>query len=160
MTTHEIIDDFGRRITFEGVELMRDGDDRSGKPRTRYEDIVIWRTTGGNYVYLKKLSYRIFHTSRDCPRADRQGTALVPAQDKDVLPCNVCGRDDGEARYGQAEKTLVDIYTGAAGLVVGLAVIDHNTGQARYPLATQDLLADLSELDPAVHAVWMDVHVA
>jgi hypothetical protein len=157
----ELEDDFGRIVRFTGEELLTDSTDYPDGSKPRFTRMTIWRTARGQYVLLRETCYRIRHTTDRCPRALRDNTELVNADETDTFLCETCGEEVHPGPdWGQADRAQIEVFPTPTKLIESFRTIHHQTGKEHYSRFAQALLARLSELDPAVAAQWMEVTVA
>lgn len=148
-----LLDEYGQATNFNGEKLLSDTTD-DGRKRS-FVDMTIYRTHAGAYIVHRVIRYRIRHLSDRCSNL---GDNLMPrdATDDDTVPCGRCNPNRVEdGGFGVEDRSQVLIATTPARLAEVLA--DHNTGV--HSGFSRAMLADLSDIDPAIAAVWMEVTV-
>ena len=146
-----LIDDYGRRHVFKGERLTFEHTDTSDGRKPQWVEIGVWRTEGGNYVAQTVTCYRVRHVSEDCSRAE--GYDLVEAGIQDTYPCKTCNKEDLPGGLSQASRITVEAYRTPQDLIQSFEQDGRQTNLSRA------ILADVSELDPAVDAAWNTVVV-
>lgn len=155
MTLYALLDDFGRRINFEGEVLAEDTTDDGRKPQ--WTHITVYRTEGARYVVWRDFGYRVRHRDLDCKRIGEHEP--VRADEGDTFACPACNPHRLPGGWGQADRTKMDVYDTPEQLIAGLATLNQQTGHSHHSQFSQALLADVSERDRAVAAVWMEVTI-
>lgn len=156
-----IVDDYGRRTSFRGEELVHDSTDTGIKPQ--YTEVTVWRTEGGKYVVLRQTRYRVRHLRPDCRRATQEGGVLRSPMETDDFPCVTCNKRGDLTHglgYGQEYRSNLTVYDTPQLLIDGLASVNVQTGVKHYSHFMQSVLADISEADPVVEALWMHQVIA
>lgn len=152
MREHVVTDDFGRRHRFTGEKLVSESTDSIDNDKPQWLDVNVWRTAAGSFVVERVTHYRIRHTSDRCSRAD--GYELIPATVLDTYPCPKCNKDGVmEGGCAQADRITVEAYTTPQELIDSFKV------QGKYNLLARAVLADVSEQDERVDALWNEVVV-
>jgi hypothetical protein len=147
MTT--LTDDYGRRVMFDGEKLVSETTDTTDARKPQWLDIDIWRTNGGSYVVCRATRYRVVHTRETCPRAE--GYDLVATTD--THPCPTCNPERELTGLVPAPRVTVDVHATPEELIESLRVDGRHSRMAR------SILADLSELDDRIDALWNTVRV-
>lgn len=161
-----LTDEYGKRTLFRGELLVVDetgSTGADGRPKPRYSDVRVWRTEAGKYVIGRETHYRIWHRDASC-----QGLVMTDADGtKDLFPCPACNvTEDGAVRaaagtgYGQVTRCEVEVYHDAKGLIRGLETVSNQTGKPYHSRFARSLLVDISDVDDAVAALWMNEVVA
>lgn len=151
MKDYTVEDDFGRRTVFVGEHLIdRETTDNTEGTKPQWLEVDVWRTAAGKFVVRRVTKYRINHATDGCPRAD--GYALSPSRDSDTYLCPSCKGDPVEG-WRQDDRITVDAYDTPQDLILGFA------NEGRYNNLARAILADISEQDERVDAVWNTVVV-
>lgn len=146
-------DSYGRKTVFRGELLVADTTDTEDGRKPQWVDIDIWRTEGGSYVVKKEVRYRLVHARENCSRLDGY-TTRAPGDD-DTHPCRTCNPEGRIVRPGWAQESreTVDVYRTPEELINSLRV------EGKHTRLSRTLLADLSELDDRIDAIWNTVVV-
>jgi hypothetical protein len=147
MTT--LVDDYGRRVVFEGEQLVGDTTDTSDGRKPQWLDIDIWRTDGGNYVVKRAVRYRVVHASENCARAE--GYELVTGTGS--YPCNICNTGKGHSGWVQTPRVTVEVFNSPEEFIESLKVDGRHSRMARA------ILAEMAEQDTRIDALWNTVIV-
>ena len=153
MTDIEVYDSFGRRTVFRGDQLVSDTTDTDDRRKPQWLDIDIWRTEGGSFVVKKAVQYRLVHATRGCRRAE--GYDLRPAGRGDTHPCPACTPEalPPAGGWAQQPRVMVDAYRTPEDLIESLKV------DGKFTRLSRALLADLSDADERINALWNTVVV-
>lgn len=151
MKEHVVTDDFGRRTVFTGEKLIEETTDNADGTKPQWLEVDVWRTQSGNFVVKRTTCYRILHLREDCARAE--GYDLVPATTEEY-PCPSCNKmgllNEG---FAQTPRINVDVYSLPQDLILGFQ------NEGRFSNLARAILADISEKDERVDAVWNTVVV-
>lgn len=147
-TDFTVTDGFGRRVVFRGENLISDTTDTDDRRKPQWLDIDVWRTEAGSFVVKRAVRHRVVHRRENCPRLD--GYDVVPSSGS--YPCAVCN-PGGEPGWGQAPRITVDVYPAPEELIESLKV------DGKFTRLSRAILADLSEQDARVDALWNTVEV-
>lgn len=153
MEDFTLVDDFGRRTVFTGVQLVDEHTDTEDGRKPQWVEIGVWRTEGGSFVVQRTTQYRIRHAREACPRAD--GYELVSAGSDDTYLCPTCNKGGSvdDPGYAQVARVTVEAYHNPQDL------IDSFQQDGRYSNLARSILAELSEQDESIDAAWNTVVV-
>lgn len=145
-------DDFGRRTLFKGEQLIDEHTDTSDGRKPQWVEVKVWRTEGGSYVVQRITCYRILHSRRDCSRAE--GYELTKPTPDDTYLCPTCNKGGvvGEG-YALADRITVEAHRSPQELIASFEI------DGRYSNLARAILADLSEQDEQIDALWNTVVV-
>lgn len=149
-----LVDEYSKRTKFRGTLLARESTEEPQKPQ--WGEISVWKTVGNQYVLERKTIYRYWHMSDSCTRI---GPNQIPrrATGADTYACKSCTRrgivELGRG-FGIEDRVAVDVAPNALSLIRLMANTDgHHSGLAK------EVLANVSEQDEDVAALWMEVTV-
>jgi hypothetical protein len=152
MSETVLVDDFGRRTVFTGEKLVEESTDNIRRNKPQWIDVDVWRTQAGSFVVQRITHYRIRHLHLECGRAE--GYELSPATEDDTYPCRSCNRaEQNEGGWRQEDRTTVDVYLTPQDLIQGFQ------NEGRFSTLARTILADISEQDDQVDALWNTVVV-
>lgn len=152
MESFTLVDDFGRRTVFTGVQLVDEHTDTSDGRKPQWIEVGVWRTEGGSFVVCRTTHYRIRHSRDDCPRAE--GYDLVEPTEDDTYLCSRCNKGGTlEGGYAQAPRISVDAYHTPQDLIDSFQIDGRHSNLARA------ILADLSEQDERIGDAWNTVRI-
>ena len=151
-----VSDSYGRKTVFNGELLIEDTTDDSEGRKPQWLDIDVWRTEAGAFVVQRAINYRVVHIREACPKLEGYDTR--PLEADDTVLCKVCnpeGQVGGTTslRWAQASRVTVDVYREPQELIESLKV------KGEYTRLSRSLLADLSDQDERIEALWNTVVV-
>lgn len=149
-----VTDEYGRRTSFRGDKLVYESTDTSAGIKPQWMEITVWRTEGGHYVVRKETHYRVRHLKDGCPRAE--GYDLLDPTELDTYPCQTCNKQgmiEPGLGWAQASRIVVDVYKEPEELIASFRIDE------RYSNLSRAILADVSEVDERVDALWSEVMV-
>lgn len=118
----------GRNYEFDGELLSSESTASPG--RSRWSELHIYRTSGGQYILVKKGCSDVYHASRECGRGGRFYTEN-PVDDFDfdsTQPCSKCRPDpkpDGKV-FMENDLVTVVVSRSAAGIVDSAHLTDRD----------------------------------
>ena len=141
-----LVDDYGRTTRFHGTEVATyeaPTHDDVGRVKPQRTTMRVWRTRAGAYVVQRVVLYQTNHATQDCVRLVMEPR---PAEPGDSFVCLKCGG----GIWASHGKKDVWMYRTPQELIDSLRL------GPRHGDMSQALLADISEHDAAVAALWME----
>lgn len=147
------VDSYGRKTVFAGERLIADTTDTEDGRKPQWLDIDIWRTEGGAFVVQRAINYRVVHIRQGCPKLEGYDTR-TPGSD-DTVACKTCNPEGAIVNHtwAQQSRVTVDVYREPQELIESLKV------KGEYTRLSRSLLADLSDQDERIEALWNTVVV-
>jgi hypothetical protein len=153
MTEINITDEFGKRTVFTGQRLVDEHTDTSDGRKPQWVQISVWRTEAGSFVVRTLTCYRVRHQDKGCRRAE--GYDLTKPMSDDTFPCSSCNQDgDLVGGWAQASRMTVEAHH------TPQALIDSFQTDGRHSNLARSILADISDEDEGVDALWNTVRIA